>query len=88
MFRTAILRSAVRAAARPAVRRTTLVAPRVATPVMSRIQNLMAVRMYSAAGGLNKEEVEGRIVSLLQGFDKVSALIGAAGDHLSRDWMR
>lgn len=27
--------------------------------------------MYSAGGSLNKEEVEGRIFSLLQGFDKV-----------------
>lgn len=32
----------------------------------------MGVRMYSAGGGLNKEEVEGRIMSLLQGFDKVN----------------
>lgn len=29
------------------------------------------MRMYSAGGGLHKEEVEGRIMSLLQGFDKV-----------------
>ncbi|KAK1254780.1 hypothetical protein MKX08_008775 [Trichoderma sp. CBMAI-0020] len=76
MFRTAILRtsaSAVRAAvARPAIRTTALMAaPRaVAAPV--RVQSLMGVRMYSAGGGLNKEEVEGRILSLLQGFDKVN----------------
>ncbi|KAL7897196.1 acyl carrier protein [Trichoderma sp. SZMC 28014] len=77
MFRTAILRtsaSAVRAAvARPAaIRRTALMAaPRaVAAPV--RVQSLMGVRMYSAGGSLNKEEVEGRILSLLQGFDKVN----------------
>lgn len=75
MFRTAILRtsaSAVRAAARPAaIRRTALMAaPRaVAAPV--RVQSLMGLRMYSAGGSLNKEEVEGRILSLLQGFDKV-----------------
>ncbi|KAL7904603.1 acyl carrier protein [Trichoderma velutinum] len=77
MFRTAVLRtsaSAVRAVARPvAIRRTAalVAAPRaVAAPV--RIQSLMGVRMYSAGGGLNKEEVEGRIMSLLQGFDKVN----------------
>lgn len=79
MFRSAILRSsasAVRAAVRPAtsnvVRRTTLLAaPRVAVP---RVQSLVAVRMYSAGAGLKKEEVEGRIMSLLQGFDKVGGL--------------
>ncbi|KAL7945016.1 acyl carrier protein [Trichoderma barbatum] len=76
MFRTAILRtsaSAVRVVARPvAIRRTALIAaPRaVAAPV--RVQSLMGVRMYSAGGGLHKEEVEGRIMSLLQGFDKVN----------------
>ena len=74
MFRTAILRSAVRATTRPAtsniVRRTTMAAPRVAMPV--RVQAIVPVRMYSAGGSLKKEEVEGRIISLLQGFDKVS----------------
>lgn len=79
MFRTAILRtsaSAVRAVARPAaIRRTALMAaPRaVAAPV--RVQSLMGLRMYSAGGSLNKEEVEGRILSLLQGFDKVGSLL-------------
>ncbi|KAL6876851.1 acyl carrier protein [Trichoderma novae-zelandiae] len=78
MFRTAVLRtsaSAVRAVARPvAIRRTAAfaaAAPRaVAAPL--RVQSAMGVRMYSAGGGLNKEEVEGRIMSLLQGFDKVN----------------
>ncbi|TQS33771.1 hypothetical protein Golomagni_05872 [Golovinomyces magnicellulatus] len=70
MFRTAILRSAARAAVRPAVRRTTIAAPRIAMPV--RIQAIVPVRMYSAGGSLKKDEVEGRIMSLLQGFDKVS----------------
>lgn len=85
MFRTAILRtsaSAVRAAvARPAaIRRTALMAaPRaVAAPV--RVQSLMGLRMYSAGGSLNKEEVEGRILSLLQGFDKVGRCFAAARD--------
>ncbi|RFU77984.1 acyl carrier [Trichoderma arundinaceum] len=78
MFRTAVLRtsaSAVRAAvARPAViRRTALMAaPRAAAAAPVRVQSLMGVRMYSAGGSLNKEEVEGRIMSLLQGFDKVN----------------
>lgn len=70
MFRTAFLRSAARAAVRPAVRRTTIAAPRVAMPV--RVQAIVPVRMYSAGGSLKKDEVEGRIMSLLQGFDKVS----------------
>ncbi|KJZ73446.1 Acyl carrier protein [Hirsutella minnesotensis 3608] len=79
MFRTAILRSAapaVRAAIRPAVaaQRTSLVASRrvVAAPVVPRLQSLVAERMYSAGGSLSKEQVEGRIMSLLQGFDKVN----------------
>lgn len=78
MFRTAILRSAARAAAataRPVVVRRSILAaaaaPRVAA-LAPRVQSLQAVRMYSAAGALNKDEVEGRIISLLQGFDKVS----------------
>lgn len=29
------------------------------------------VRLYSAPAGLNKDEVEGRIVNLLKNFDKV-----------------
>ncbi|KAJ6443581.1 acyl carrier protein [Purpureocillium lavendulum] len=76
MFRTAMLRSAVRAAtvaARPAVQRTAfLAAPRVV--VAPRLQQgvVVPVRMYGAAAGLNKEQVEGRIMSLLQGFDKVN----------------
>ncbi|KAF7562928.1 hypothetical protein G7046_g1185 [Stylonectria norvegica] len=78
MFRTAVLRSAsaARAAVRPATAmaaRRTLLAPRAAlAPMVPRIQSFAAVRMYSAGGALNKEEVEGRIISLLQGFDKVN----------------
>ncbi|KAK2594481.1 mitochondrial acyl carrier protein [Conoideocrella luteorostrata] len=73
MFRTAFLRSAVRAASRPAVRSFAAPAPRaVVAPVLPTMQKVMGVRMYSAAGGLKKEEVEGRIMSLLQGFDKVN----------------
>lgn len=66
MFRTAILRTA-RAAIRPiAIARPAPV--RIAAP------RFHAVRFYSAGGSLEKGEVEGRIMSLLQGFDKVSAL--------------
>ncbi|KAJ4417867.1 mitochondrial acyl carrier protein [Gnomoniopsis sp. IMI 355080] len=84
MFRTSLLRTASTVAARravvvPAARtfvsrsagaasaaalRTKAVAP-VAWKVGS-------VRAYSAAGGLSKEDVEGRIVGLLAGFDKVN----------------
>jgi NADH dehydrogenase (ubiquinone) 1 alpha/beta subcomplex 1 len=76
MFRTAVLRSAsaARAAIRPAASlavRRVAVAPRAAA-VMPKIQSFQSVRMYSAGGALNKEEVEGRIISLLQGFDKVN----------------
>lgn len=75
MFRSAVLRSAsaARAAIRPVVaaqRTAFAAAPRAS--VMPKIQSFQAVRMYSAGGALNKDEVEGRIVSLLQGFDKVS----------------
>ncbi|VUC24383.1 unnamed protein product [Clonostachys rosea] len=76
MFRTALLRSAPRAASavRPAGRTLANIAkPIRATVAMApRVQSFQAVRMYSAGGSLNKEEVEGRIFSLLQGFDKVN----------------
>ena len=72
MFRSAVLRS-LRVAARPAtIRSFAPVAPRVASAAVPKIQSFQAVRFYSAGGALNKEEVEGRIMSLLQGFDKVS----------------
>ncbi|KAI9149976.1 Acyl carrier protein [Paramyrothecium foliicola] len=76
MFRTAMLRSVAAASARAAVRPAAraVICPRVAAAPVARVPSLMAVRMYSAAGGLNKEEVEGRIMSLLSGFDKVSPL--------------
>lgn len=85
MFRTTALRSASRAAAaaalRPVARSTSMfaaAAPRaVAAPVAVRAQSFVPVRMYSAGGGLKKEEVEGRIMSLLQGFDKVCAHLGS-----------
>jgi NADH dehydrogenase (ubiquinone) 1 alpha/beta subcomplex 1, acyl-carrier protein len=82
MFRTALLRtsSRVAVAARPVALRSysrvaaTSVRPaqtgRIAS-LVSRTSSGIAVRSYSAAAGLKKEEVEGRIVGILQGFDKV-----------------
>ncbi|KAF1736985.1 Acyl carrier protein, mitochondrial [Beauveria bassiana] len=81
MFRTAAIRSVTRAAFAPVVRRTTLVAPRVAAPITLRAaQSFVPVRMYSAGGGLKKEDVEGRIMSLLQGFDKIKPTAHFAND--------
>ncbi|KFA60694.1 hypothetical protein S40285_05078 [Stachybotrys chlorohalonatus IBT 40285] len=88
MFRTAVLRSVAsataRAAVRPVVARS---APRWAAPmVVPRVQNLLAVRTFASAGGLNKEEVEGRILSLLQGFDKVNDPANIKGTaHFAND---
>ncbi|KAJ0159188.1 Acyl carrier protein, mitochondrial [Colletotrichum tanaceti] len=78
MFRTAVLRSAAAAtrAIRPAVQqsaplaRRSLVAPRSAFRTAA--PKAISVRMYSSATGLNQQEVEGRIMALLQGFDKVN----------------
>lgn len=76
MFRTALLRTAPRAATMVARPRTLMIAARPAAAsarvAVPRVSAFQAVRMYSAGGSLNKEEVEGRIISLLSGFDKVS----------------
>ncbi|KID69059.1 Acyl carrier protein [Metarhizium brunneum] len=69
MFRTALLRTA-RGAARPLA--AAPLSARIALPRAAAVPKMLGVRMYSAAGGLKKEEVEGRIMSLLQGFDKVN----------------
>ncbi|KAK9783854.1 putative Acyl carrier protein-like protein [Seiridium cardinale] len=72
MFRTALVRTAVsasRIAARPVARAPIF---RLAAPATSRIAAFKTVRMYSAASGLKKEEIEGRIMGILQGFDKVN----------------
>jgi hypothetical protein len=82
MLRNALFRSAPRAAiaaARPVVCRRTLVTAAAKPTVAAMVPRLHSlrvagVRMYSAGGALNKEEVEGRIISLLEGFDKVSSL--------------
>ncbi|KAI1742808.1 acyl carrier protein-like protein [Xylaria scruposa] len=76
MFRTAVLRSAIsasRAVARPVATRAAFAFPRAAAVApASRIVAVPAVRMYSAASGLKREEVEGRIMGILNGFDKVN----------------
>ncbi|KAF6827249.1 acyl carrier protein [Colletotrichum musicola] len=76
MFRTAVLRSAAAAtrAIRPAVQQSAPLARRslVAPRAVFAAPKALSVRFYSAATGLNKEEVEGRIFALLQGFDKVN----------------
>ena len=76
MLRTAFIRTA-QVAARPVVslparRFASSVAMRPAVARVAAPRVVMGVRNYSAGGGLQKEEVEGRIMSLLQGFDKVS----------------
>ena len=80
MFRTALIRTAAQAsrvASRPAVAaafRPAIVAPaaRAAAPRWGALQS---VRMYAAGSGLQKQEVEDRIVGILQGFDKVSSAL-------------
>ncbi|KAF3763955.1 ACP-like protein [Cryphonectria parasitica EP155] len=84
MFRTAALRTSAAAArrvapsaarnfgsivSRPALRQSMVVKKVVASPAAWK---LGAVRTYSAGGSLSKEDVEGRIMSLLAGFDKVN----------------
>ncbi|XXH01057.1 hypothetical protein Hte_007408 [Hypoxylon texense] len=74
MLRTALLRTAVsasRAVARPVARRAFMPVRAVVAPA-PRLAAFKSVRMYSAASGLKKEEVEGRIMGILQGFDKVN----------------
>lgn len=73
MFRTALIRTAAaasRAAVRPAVRAPVSRAAVLSAPA-PRTAAFNAVRMY-ATSGLKKEEVEGRIMGILSGFDKVN----------------
>ncbi|TPX12555.1 uncharacterized protein E0L32_000732 [Thyridium curvatum] len=81
MFRTAALRSVAQMAARPVARHAAVALRRraaVAAAAAPRVQIApraaawTAVRCYASGGGLKKEEVEGRIMALLQGFDKVN----------------
>jgi hypothetical protein len=87
MFRTALLRSA-RSSSSQAVRNSSAIA-RSATQssliTKSRFapSAFQAARCYSAAAGLQKPEVEGRIVDLLKNFDKVG--YGLRSDRASAD---
>ncbi|KAJ8119960.1 hypothetical protein ONZ43_g3209 [Nemania bipapillata] len=78
MFRSALLRSAAtvsRATVRPIAAQSAFAIPRAAASAFapaSRVVAVPAVRMYSAGGSLQKEEVESRIMGILSGFDKVN----------------
>lgn len=74
MFRSAVVRSlrasvprAVRTPASFQIRSSPIARPAQFAPRFA----YQGVRLYSAPAGLNKEEVEGRIVNLLKNFDKV-----------------
>ncbi|KAF7159816.1 hypothetical protein CNMCM5623_005205 [Aspergillus felis] len=89
MFRSAVVRS-LRASVPRAVRTPTAFQIR-SSPVARPAQfaprfAYQGVRLYSAPAGLNKEEVEGRIVNLLKNFDKVSDANKINGSsHFSND---
>ena len=99
MFRSAIARAAPRVAAvatAAAARRTIVSVPRVSVAAKGFAQaafgsgapkaaSAAAVRFYSAAAGLEREEVESRILSLLQGLDKVDAAQLKATSHFAND---
>jgi NADH dehydrogenase (ubiquinone) 1 alpha/beta subcomplex 1 len=74
MFRTALLRSARGAAAQVARRSGAIVRPVAPSSFVAKSQfapsAFQAARCYSAAAGLQKPEIEGRIVDLLKNFDK------------------
>ncbi|MCJ1467466.1 hypothetical protein MMC07_006091 [Pseudocyphellaria aurata] len=77
MFRTALGQSA-RLASRAAVR-TQMPASRTIAPCLFAMStrfppstNLHGIRFYSAPAGLQKQEVQGRILDLLKNFDKVT----------------
>lgn len=74
MFRSALrsLRAVPRVPRTPAssLRSSPVARPSRIAPVFS----CQAVRLYSAPAGLQKNEVEGRIVNLLKNFDKVRVI--------------
>ncbi|KIN00856.1 hypothetical protein OIDMADRAFT_18988 [Oidiodendron maius Zn] len=76
MFRSAIIKSTRGATAQLAQRSGAIVRPAIPSSFVSRSQfapsAFQAARCYSAASGLQKPEVEGRIVDLLKNFDKVT----------------
>lgn len=75
MFRTALLRSARSATRQVAQKSGAIARPASQSSLLSQSRfapsAFQAVRCYSAAAGLAKPEVEGRIVDLLKNFDKV-----------------
>jgi len=91
MFRSAIVRSLRASAPRVAVKtpapfqiRSSPIALR--TPQFTPCFVSQGVRCYSAPAGLNKTEVEGRIVNLLKNFDKVSDASKISGaSHFAND---
>ncbi|CAI7618153.1 Acyl carrier protein (ACP) [Penicillium manginii] len=91
MFRSAVLRSLRASAPRVAIKtpapfqiRSSPIAARV--PQFTPCYVSQSIRAYSAPAGLNKNEVEGRIVNLLKNFDKVSDASKINGvSHFSND---
>ncbi|PYH51809.1 acyl carrier protein [Aspergillus niger CBS 101883] len=89
MFRSAVVRSlrasvprAVKTPAPFQIRSSPVARPAQFAPRFA----YQGVRLYSAPAGLNKDEVEGRIVNLLKNFDKVrsqSRINGAS--HFAND---
>ncbi|KAM3070090.1 mitochondrial acyl carrier protein [Clarireedia jacksonii] len=85
MFRTALLRSA-RCAVSKAVQRPAAIArPVIQNSFVTKSQfaapsAFHAVRCYSAAAGLSRDEVTGRILDLLKNFDKLTPT-----SHFSND---
>ncbi|KAI0880876.1 acyl carrier protein [Annulohypoxylon maeteangense] len=77
MFRAGFIRTAVTAsraaavAARPVARRTIVPARAVFAPA-PRLAAFQNVRMYSAGGGLARNEVTARICKILETFDKTN----------------
>ncbi|KAJ5537013.1 Acyl carrier protein (ACP) [Penicillium tannophilum] len=91
MFRSAIVRSLRASAPRVAVKTPAPFQIR-SSPIAVRASKFtpcfvnQGVRCYSAPAGLNKSEVEGRIVNLLKNFDKVSDVNKINGvSHFSND---
>lgn len=75
MFRSALIRSARSATAQVVRRQGAIVRPAAPSSFVTKAQfapsAFQAARCYSASAGLQKPEVEGRIVDLLKNFDKV-----------------
>ncbi|GAT21650.1 acyl carrier protein [Aspergillus luchuensis] len=83
MFRSAVVRSlrasvprAVKTPAPFQIRSSPVARPAQFAPRFA----YQGVRLYSAPAGLNKDEVEGRIVNLLKNFDKINGASHFAND--------